>query len=67
MNDTQLTMGLARLIVILKTLAIKTGNDAYNKAARFWTNVFGINFAFGSSPAFPWSSSSVQTGHGSLS
>src|SRR6201982_2504094 len=43
----QLTMGLAPLIVILKTLAIKTGDDAYNKAARFWTNVFGINFVFG--------------------
>jgi cytochrome bd ubiquinol oxidase subunit I len=43
----QLTMGLAPLIVVLKTLATKTGNDAYNKAARFWTNIFGINFAIG--------------------
>lgn len=43
----QLTMGLAPLIVVLKTLALRTGNDSYNKAARFWTKVFGINFAFG--------------------
>jgi cytochrome d ubiquinol oxidase subunit I len=43
----QLTMGLAPLIVILKTLAIRTGNDAYNDAARFWTKIFGINFAIG--------------------
>jgi Cytochrome bd terminal oxidase subunit I len=33
------------LIVVLKTLAIKTGNDACSKPARFWTNIFGINFA----------------------
>ena len=43
----QLTIGLAPLIVILKTIAIKTGNDSYNRAARFWTKIFGINFAFG--------------------
>jgi cytochrome d ubiquinol oxidase subunit I len=43
----QLTMGLAPLIVVLKTLAIRTGNEAYNEAARFWTKIFGINFALG--------------------
>jgi cytochrome bd ubiquinol oxidase subunit I len=43
----QLTMGLAPLIVVLKTLAIRTGNEKYNDAARFWTRIFGINFAFG--------------------
>ena len=43
----QLTMGLAPLIVVLKSLAIKTRDDIYNDAARFWTKVFGINFAFG--------------------
>ena len=31
----QLTMGLALLIVILKTLALRTGDDHYNRAARF--------------------------------
>jgi cytochrome d ubiquinol oxidase subunit I len=32
----QLTMGLAPLIVILKTLAIRTGNQQYDDASRFW-------------------------------
>src|SRR6476646_5769390 len=43
----QLTMGLAPLIVVLKTFAIRTGNEAYNESARFWTKIFGINFALG--------------------
>jgi cytochrome bd ubiquinol oxidase subunit I len=43
----QLTMGLAPLIVIFKSLAIWKGNEQYNKAARFWTKVFAINFLFG--------------------
>jgi cytochrome d ubiquinol oxidase subunit I len=43
----QLTMGLALLIVILKTLALRTGDEHYNQAARFWARVFGINFAMG--------------------
>jgi cytochrome d ubiquinol oxidase subunit I len=43
----QLTMGLAPLIVVLKTLHLRTGNPAYNQAARFWTKVFGINFLAG--------------------
>ena len=43
----QLTMGLAPLIVALKTLAIRTRNEAYNESARFWTKIFGINFALG--------------------
>src|SRR5215469_16685907 len=43
----QLTMGLALLIVILKTLAIRTGDEHYNRSARFWAKIFGINFAFG--------------------
>ena len=43
----QLTMGLAPLIVILKTLAIKNNDETYNRAARFWAKIFGINFAIG--------------------
>jgi len=43
----QLTMGLAPLIVILKTLALKTKDDKYNRAARFWAKIFGINFVCG--------------------
>ena len=43
----QLTMGLAPLIVIFKTLALWKKDDRYNKAARFWGKVFAINFLFG--------------------
>src|SRR5579862_5349970 len=43
----QLTMGLAPLIVILKSLYLKTSNPVYNRAARFWAKIFGINFAIG--------------------
>ena len=43
----QLTMGLALLLVILKTIAIRTGDEHYNRAARFWAKIFAINFAFG--------------------
>ena len=43
----QLTMGLAPLIVILKTLAIQKNDETYNQAARFWARIFAINFAIG--------------------
>jgi cytochrome bd ubiquinol oxidase subunit I len=43
----QLTMGLGLLIVILKTIALRTGDDHYNEAARFWVKIFAINFAVG--------------------
>jgi cytochrome d ubiquinol oxidase subunit I len=41
----QLTMGLALLIVAMKTLAHR--DLAWNDTARFWIRVFGINFAVG--------------------
>jgi cytochrome d ubiquinol oxidase subunit I len=43
----QLTMGLALLILILKTAALTTPKDEYNQAARFWARIFAINFAMG--------------------
>ncbi|MDX2150970.1 MAG: cytochrome ubiquinol oxidase subunit I [Bryobacteraceae bacterium] len=43
----QLTMGLALLILILKTMALRTANEHYNHAARFWAKIFAINFAMG--------------------
>jgi cytochrome bd ubiquinol oxidase subunit I len=43
----QLTMGLALLLVYLKTKALRTGDEHYNHAARFWGRIFGINFAVG--------------------
>lgn len=43
----QLTMGLALLLVYLKTKALRTGDQHYNRAAQFWARIFGINFAMG--------------------
>src|SRR6202035_2095510 len=43
----QLTMGLALLIVVLKTIAIRHNDERYNQAARFWGKIFAINFLFG--------------------
>ena len=43
----QLTMGLAPLIVVLKTLALWKKDQRYDDAARFWAKIFGISFVFG--------------------
>src|SRR6201985_2335948 len=43
----QLTMGLALLIVVLKTIALRASSDQWDHAARFWGRIFGINFVFG--------------------
>jgi cytochrome d ubiquinol oxidase subunit I len=43
----QLTMGLAPLIVVLKTLALRRNDETYTQAARFWARIFGINFVIG--------------------
>src|SRR5262245_59455676 len=42
-----LTMGLALLILIMKTLGLRPGGREWNDAARFWIRIFGINFAVG--------------------
>ncbi len=43
----QLSMGLALLIFILKTRALKSGDEHYNRAARFWLKIFAITFLMG--------------------
>jgi cytochrome d ubiquinol oxidase subunit I len=43
----QLTMGLALLIVALKTIAIRRKDERYNVAARFWARIFAVNFLLG--------------------
>ncbi|HUC76393.1 MAG TPA: cytochrome ubiquinol oxidase subunit I [Vicinamibacterales bacterium] len=66
----QLTMGLAPLIVVLKTLALTRGDERYNEAARFWARIFGINFTLGVVTGIPmefqfgtnWAQFSRQTG-----
>ena len=66
----QLTMGLALLIVILKTLALKDGDERYDISARFWAKIFAINFVLGVVTGIPmefqfgtnWSEFSRRTG-----
>jgi cytochrome d ubiquinol oxidase subunit I len=43
----QLTMGLALLIVAMKTAALRTGDETWDRAARFWGRIFAINFVMG--------------------
>jgi cytochrome d ubiquinol oxidase subunit I len=43
----QLTMGLALLIVVLKTVALCRKDEQYNQATRFWAKIFAINFLLG--------------------
>jgi cytochrome bd ubiquinol oxidase subunit I len=43
----QLTMGLALLIVVLKTIALRRKDERYNQAARFWARIFAVNFLIG--------------------
>jgi cytochrome d ubiquinol oxidase subunit I len=43
----QLTMGLALLLVVLKTVAVGRHDERYNDAARFWARIFAINFLLG--------------------
>jgi cytochrome d ubiquinol oxidase subunit I len=43
----QLTMGLALLIFVFKTLALRGNDERYNTAARFWAKIFAISFVFG--------------------
>lgn len=43
----QLTMGLALLLVALKTVALRCGDERYNQAVRFWARIFAVNFLIG--------------------
>jgi cytochrome bd ubiquinol oxidase subunit I len=43
----QLTMGLALLIVVMKILALRSGERGWDRLARFWAKIFGVNFAVG--------------------
>ncbi|MGD0437150.1 MAG: cytochrome ubiquinol oxidase subunit I [Bryobacteraceae bacterium] len=66
----QLTMGLALLILILKTMALWTNDERYNLSARFWAKIFAVNFAFGVITGIPmefqfgtnWASFSREAG-----
>lgn len=43
----QLTMGLAWFIVYWKWRALRTHEEKYDQAARFWAKLFGLNFGVG--------------------
>jgi cytochrome d ubiquinol oxidase subunit I len=43
----QLTMGLALLIVILKTIALGRNDRVYDESARFWGKILGVAFVLG--------------------
>ena len=42
-----LTIGLSFLIAIMESFYVKTNNDKYKEMAKFWGNLFLINFAMG--------------------
>jgi cytochrome bd ubiquinol oxidase subunit I len=43
----QLTMGLAWFLVFWKWRALRTGDERYASAVRFWARIFGLTFAVG--------------------
>ncbi|TWU32000.1 cytochrome ubiquinol oxidase subunit I [Novipirellula artificiosorum] len=42
-----LTIGLGVVLVYLGAMSLRTGDAAYRQAQKFWTRVFGLNFAIG--------------------
>ena len=43
----QLTMGLALLLLYLRSQALWSGDERYHQVARFWTKIFALSFGFG--------------------
>lgn len=64
------TMGLALLVFVLKSIYMRSGNELYNKGARFWGRIFAITFVFGVVTGIPmefqfgtnWAAFSAFTG-----
>jgi cytochrome d ubiquinol oxidase subunit I len=42
-----LTLGLGIIMAIMETMYVRTGNEQWKRTAKFWMNIFGINFAIG--------------------
>jgi cytochrome bd ubiquinol oxidase subunit I len=42
-----LTLGLSLLVAILETIYVRSGDEDYKRAAKFWGKLFLINFAIG--------------------
>ena len=47
----QLTMGLALFLLYFRTRDLLSDGDHFHEVARFWTGIFALSFAFGSSAA----------------
>jgi cytochrome d ubiquinol oxidase subunit I len=66
----QLTMGLALLMVVMKLVALRTGDERWNEASRFWAKIFAVNFLLGVVTGIPmefqfgtnWSEFARRTG-----
>ena len=66
----QLTMGLALLVVVLMTIARRSGRPEWTDAARFWIRIFGLSFAMGVVTGIPmefqfgtnWAGFTARTG-----
>ena len=63
-------MGLVWFLVFWKWRAVRTGDERYAAAARFWAKIFGLNFAVGVVTGIPmefqfgtnWSNFSKHSG-----
>lgn len=42
-----ITIGMTYIIAIAQTIHVKTGDPSWEKIAKFWAKLFGINFAIG--------------------
>ncbi len=42
-----LTLGLALVIAVMESIWVKTGDESWLHATKFWMKLFGINFAIG--------------------
>lgn len=42
-----LTLGLTFMIAFMETLYVRTGDEGWKNATKFWMRIFGVNFAIG--------------------
>lgn len=42
-----LTLGLTIMIAFMETLYVRTGDEQWKSATKFWMRIFGVNFAIG--------------------
>ena len=48
-----MSIGLALFMFAMESVWLYTGNDSYNRQARFWTKIFILTFAIGVASGFP--------------